>query len=177
MYNNVEVDFERMKQLSQAARREYGLGGAVQHGASTLPESAFPLFVEYKALEIHLATSFTNTLFQHLPPELIAGMYTYLDQKFAHKRKPGMTDAQFYYSVRKFAIGPFKKETWNLTPEKRDELSQAWQLQVENLFRLLGLQGTRALVEEFTPPIHVQPELADYLANQALKENLDDLAD
>ncbi|MBS3750097.1 MAG: class II fructose-bisphosphate aldolase, partial [Anaerolineales bacterium] len=55
---DVSVDFETLQHLSQIARDDYGLGGAVQHGASTLPESAFNKFVESEALEVHLATNF-----------------------------------------------------------------------------------------------------------------------
>jgi len=33
----VQLDLDALKALSQAARKKYGLGGAVQHGASTLP--------------------------------------------------------------------------------------------------------------------------------------------
>src|SRR5690606_28254500 len=38
---DVKVDFETLRELSRVAREEYKLGGAVQHGASTLPPSAF----------------------------------------------------------------------------------------------------------------------------------------
>ena len=34
---DVKVDFDTLQDLSQTARDDYGLGGAVQHGASTLP--------------------------------------------------------------------------------------------------------------------------------------------
>ena len=30
-----------LEEMSRVARQEYGLGGAVQHGASTLPDAAF----------------------------------------------------------------------------------------------------------------------------------------
>ena len=40
----VNLDFDTMRRLSTVARDEYGLGGAVQHGASTLPEEAFGHF-------------------------------------------------------------------------------------------------------------------------------------
>ena len=33
--------FRVLRNLSQIARTQYGLGGAVQHGASTLPDEAF----------------------------------------------------------------------------------------------------------------------------------------
>ena len=59
----VSVDFDTMLELSRIARDEYGLAGAVQHGASTLPEDAFGKFVDAEACEVHLATNFQNMLF------------------------------------------------------------------------------------------------------------------
>jgi hypothetical protein len=38
---DVAIDFETLRNLSEIARGEYGMAGAVQHGASTLPQSAF----------------------------------------------------------------------------------------------------------------------------------------
>src|SRR6266498_1219682 len=40
----VQLDLDALKTLSQEARSRYGLGGAVQHGASTLPPAAFSQF-------------------------------------------------------------------------------------------------------------------------------------
>ncbi|HET7380535.1 MAG TPA: class II fructose-bisphosphate aldolase, partial [Gaiellales bacterium] len=40
----VQLDLAALKELSQEARSMYGLGGAVQHGASTLPPDAFSNF-------------------------------------------------------------------------------------------------------------------------------------
>jgi fructose/tagatose bisphosphate aldolase len=42
----VNVDFDTLRTLSRLARQAYGLAGAVQHGASTLPETAFSRFAE-----------------------------------------------------------------------------------------------------------------------------------
>ena len=38
---DVKLDLETLRELSEIARKEYGLSGAVQHGASTLPDDAF----------------------------------------------------------------------------------------------------------------------------------------
>ena len=67
---NVNLDFGILLKLSRAARSAYGMGGTVQHGASTLPENAFGKFVESEAIEVHLATNFQNIIFDHLPEGL-----------------------------------------------------------------------------------------------------------
>ena len=56
----VALDLDTLERLSKVAREEYGLAGAVQHGASTLPDEAFNSFPKRETSEIHLATNFGN---------------------------------------------------------------------------------------------------------------------
>ena len=67
---DVALDLGTLARLSKDARERYGLAGAVQHGASTLPDSAFHNFPTTETAEIHLATNFQNMLFDHLPRAL-----------------------------------------------------------------------------------------------------------
>ena len=60
----VKLDFDTLRNLSELARREYSLAGAVQHGASTLPAEAFHKFAECDACEVHLATEFQNMIYE-----------------------------------------------------------------------------------------------------------------
>src|SRR5437016_3134758 len=46
----VQLDLQALKALSHDARTKYGLGGAVQHGASTLPPEAFSQFTRCDAV-------------------------------------------------------------------------------------------------------------------------------
>ncbi len=48
-----------------SAATEFGLAGAVQHGASTLPMDFFGKFPESGTVEIHLALGFNNLIFDH----------------------------------------------------------------------------------------------------------------
>src|SRR4030095_13265456 len=72
---DVALDFDTLTRLSKDARERYGLAGAVQHGASTLPDSAFHNFPTTETAEIHLATNFQNILFDHLPAAVRQGIY------------------------------------------------------------------------------------------------------
>ena len=67
----VKLDFEVIRRLGEVAR-EHGLAGAVQHGASTLPDELFHRFPAVETAEIHLATGFQNALYEHpaFPAEL-----------------------------------------------------------------------------------------------------------
>ena len=74
-----KIDLKTLEELSRVARKDYGLGGAVQHGASTLPPEAFDAFPRVGACEIHLATDFQNMVYEHpqFPAELKAEMYAW----------------------------------------------------------------------------------------------------
>ena len=69
---DVKLDLDTLETLSKVARDDYGLAGAVQHGASTLPDTAFHNFPKRETAEIHLATNFQNMLFDHMPDALRA---------------------------------------------------------------------------------------------------------
>jgi len=175
----VKVDFDTLLRLSQVARDEYGLAGAVQHGASTLPQEAFGKFVEAEACEVHLATNFQNMMYDRLPDDLRDEIYAYLDENHANERKPDMTEEQFYYKSRKRAIGAFKAEVWNLPKEAKAPICQAWEDQFRQLFSLLAISDTRKYVEQFIQAPKVAPDMKAYLAAAGVggEEDTSDLAD
>ncbi|MGQ9833090.1 MAG: class II fructose-bisphosphate aldolase [Candidatus Villigracilaceae bacterium] len=173
----VSVDFDTLRSLSRVARHDYGMGGTVQHGASTLPEDAFGKFVEAEACEVHLATNFQNIFFEVIPADFRKEMYAWLDVNAAAERKPDMTAEQFYYKTRKNSIGPFKAKMYALPAEVRQSLGAAWEAQFDKLFGMLGLKDTRRYVDEHVKPILVMPKLAAYLGEAAEDEDVKDLAD
>ncbi|PIU54645.1 MAG: aldolase, partial [Deltaproteobacteria bacterium CG07_land_8_20_14_0_80_38_7] len=59
----VKMDLDTLEKLGDVARENFKIGGVVQHGASTLPESAFDNFPKRETLEVHLATAFQNTIY------------------------------------------------------------------------------------------------------------------
>jgi fructose/tagatose bisphosphate aldolase len=89
---DVKLDLDTLERLSKVAREEYGLAGAVQHGASTLPDSAFHNFPKRETAEIHLATNFQNMLFDNVPTELRGEMYEWLRENAKDERKPSDSD-------------------------------------------------------------------------------------
>jgi fructose/tagatose bisphosphate aldolase len=173
----VSVDFETLRALSRVARETYHMAGAVQHGASTLPEEAFTRFAEAEACEVHLATNFQNILFENLPEGLRRAMYAHLDKNFPGDRKPGVTDEQFYYQTRKNAIGPFKADLWGLGADSLDRISRAWERQFDLLFQRLNVAETDREVEAHVAKTIVRPSLDVYLRAAGVAEAVADLAD
>lgn len=172
----VNVDFNCLKELGSVAR-EYGLGGVVQHGASTLPEDAFGHFVQFEGLEIHLATSFLNMWYDNIPSSLKDEMYKWLRANSGSERKPDMTDEQFYYTTRNNAIGPFKEQAWNLPEDVRAKIIKAWEDQFTKLFTLLGIEGTTAIVAKTIKPVVIEPIEKDYFVIDRDAEDVTGLAD
>jgi fructose/tagatose bisphosphate aldolase len=150
----VAVDFETLRALGERARH-HGSGGAVQHGASTLPEQLFNKFPEVQTLEIHLATGFQNLFMDHpsFPADLKNSIYSFLDRANADERKPSMSDAQFYYSTRKKAMGPFKAELWTMESDSKLALAQALEDKFSFFFEKLNVVGSRELVDELVTPV------------------------
>src|SRR6476659_1397839 len=62
---DVKLDIVALEALSKSARNDYKMSGAVQHGASTLPQDAFGNFPRIETAEIHLATNFQSLIFDH----------------------------------------------------------------------------------------------------------------
>jgi fructose-bisphosphate aldolase class II len=149
----VKLDLAALEALSRAARERYGLGGAVQHGASTLPSDAFGNFPRVGAIEIHLATNFQNIIFDHpdLPGELRERMRECLDQNAAGERKTNDTDEQFYYRARKKAIGPFKRDCWMLPEGLKAKITADLERTFGFLFDQLNVKGTAFLIPRFVP--------------------------
>ena len=69
----------------------------------------------------------------------------------AGERKPTDTDEQFFYKVRKKALGAKKLELWSLPREMRDALGAALEARFTFLLTQLAVQGTRALAEKHAP--------------------------
>ena len=146
----VKLDFEVLRVLGEVART-YGAAGAVQHGASTLPDELFHTFPTVETAEIHLATGFQNAVYEHpaFPADLHAEVEAWCFANAADERKDGQTDAQFIYTTRKKAIGPFKHRVWSLPSKAEILMSQA--AKIGFLFDQLKVSGTAQLLQRYVP--------------------------
>jgi fructose/tagatose bisphosphate aldolase len=148
---NVEIDFKTLQELTKMAREEFGMSGAVQHGASTLPDEAFGHFPQVGTAEVHLATGFQNIIYEskHFPKELLSRINKNLIEKYSNERKQGETDEQFLYKTRKKAFGDFKKEIWALPESNLAGLRVELEARFSLIFQKLNVIGTKDLVEKY----------------------------
>lgn len=162
----VKLDFEVLRELGVVAR-EYGLAGAVQHGASTLPDELFHRFPAVETAEIHLATGFQNALYEHpaFPDELHREIEAWCFANAIDERKADQTDQQFVYTTRKKAIGPFKRQLWDL--ETKEEILAAQRRKISFLFTELGVNGSRDMIAAYIRPVEVHRPMPDALRELA----------
>jgi fructose-bisphosphate aldolase, class II len=155
---DVALDLDTLERLSKVAREEYGLAGAVQHGASTLPDEAFHNFPKRETSEIHLATNFQNMLFDHLPPRQRDEIYAWLRENAKDERKEKDSDEQFFYKTRKKALGPFKRALWDLPDKVTAALGEAYDKKFGFLFEQLAIGGTAKDVRKYVKvPVQHRP--------------------
>lgn len=176
---DVALDLDTLALLSKVARDEYGMAGAVQHGASTLPNGAFNNFPRTETAEIHLATNFQNMLYDHIPAALRAEVYDWLRENAKDERKASDTDEQFFYKTRKKALGPFKARLWDLGNEVKTAIAKAYDAKFEFLFTQLAVGNTAEAVRQHVKAIRLHrpmPGTAGY-ENVAAAPDDTDLSD
>ena len=154
----VNLDFDALRAISEIARRNYGLSGTVQHGASTLPDDAFDHFPQTETAEVHLATEFQNIIYEstHLPGDLREKIYAWLRENCAADRKEGMSEEQFIYKTRKKGFGPYKLEIMDLPQDVRGAIDRELEQKFTFLFQKLNATNTQALVNRYVKPSRIK---------------------
>ena len=164
---DVNLDFDTLENLSRISREDYGLAGAVQHGASTLPQNLFNKFPELETAEIHLATDFQNMIYGSnlFPTDFKETIYSHLRDKFIGEKKSGETDEQFIYKTRKKGFGEFKSEFWGLPSEIREGIGKELEVKMTFLFDKLAVQNTKDSVDKTVEQVPIRPKLEDEIAS------------
>ena len=157
----VKIDFDTLKVLSDMARAKYKLSGCVQHGASTLPESAFDMFPKTGTVEVHLATGFQNIIYdsKHLPQDFRQEVYQFIKTEYASEKKESETEDQFIYKTRKKGFGPLKQKWWDLPSNIRGTIMKEIEDKFELLFDKLKVKNTMDMVNKSVKPVTVKKEV------------------
>ena len=173
---DVSIDFTALRDLSIDARN-FSMGGAVQHGASTLPDNAFGKFTEAGAIEVHLATALQAVFFAALPQAVGDEIDQWLLKNAADERKAGDTDAQFFHKTRKKATGVYKEKFWNLPEADREHIRATLEARFALYFNRLGVENTKDFVTKFVPLVAVHKTPGDYGGAPLPVEDVSGLAD
>jgi hypothetical protein len=165
----VTVDYDSLRTISAICRKEFGMAGAVQHGASTLPGEQLALFPEAGAVEIHLALGFNNLIFDHpsLPQAIRDEISDYTFTHHAGDRAPGETDAQFLYNTRKKSWKVMKERFWHLAPPIQDEIMRSLETRFRDLFTWMNIADTRRLVLAHTTSKKIAPIVPEAIHHRA----------
>lgn len=176
---DIDVDFSILSSISKICRNDYQMSGAVQHGASTLPDQFFEQFPKSEAIEVHLATGFQNLQMNHpdFPKDLLEKMYKWLDEKKISEKKEGQTDEQFHYELRKKAWGQFKKECWDIDETVKAAIRASLSQRVEFFFKSLNVLNSVEMINKFIKPTVVEKTKADFRAWGSMVEDVIGLSD
>ena len=88
-------------------------------------------------------------------------IHAWLRTNAADERKDGQTEEQFLYTTRKKAIGPFKRQLWEL--ETKDEILASQAAKLAFLFTELRVNGTMELVQRYIRPVPVSRPIPESL--------------
>jgi len=162
----VALDFDTLDKLGAMARAKYGISGAVQHGASTLPDEMFDRFPNVNTSEIHLATGFQNMTYdsKNFPADLRDRIYRGLHEKFGSEKKEGQTEEQFIYKTRKKGFGLAKEEIWTLPEEIRNAIGAELEAKFDLLFKKLNAVNNVGDVKAYVNSARIIPDPADEVA-------------
>lgn len=176
---SVDVDFSVLAGISKVGRENYQIGGAVQHGASTLPDEFFGQFARSEAIEVHFATGLQNIQMDHseFPKELMDKIYAWIDETKQAEREQGQSDEQFHYKLRKKAWGQFKKQTWEIEESRKTAIRSAISERIEFLFKELNVIGSTDLIQKYVKPVVLPKTLEDFAEKEEKAEEVIGLSD
>lgn len=161
----VNVDYALLEEISRICRESFGMGGAVQHGASTLPGHQLSRLAGTGAVEVHLALGFNNLIFDHpaLPAAMREEIRAYTFASHGHERAPGENDTQFFYNTRKKAWRVMKQPFWDIPAEPKAAIAASLEGMFRDMFGWMKVGGTRELVRRHTRPVHVAAPVPEAL--------------
>jgi hypothetical protein len=168
-----------IEELGRIAREEYGIGGVVQHGASTLPDEAFFHFRDRGAMEVHLATAFQNGIYDspaflaELTDRILQTIRPEVDAALAKAKDTGkdLTEAQAVYKLRKKGFRPHKREMWSMPLQDRAEIMAELAVKFGMLFGELGVADTRKLVNPYVRLVEIHKPFGGTIAEAVIEDD------
>ena len=171
----ISLSFSTLAECNQVTRDEYGQAGAVQHGASTLPDQFFIVFsgepvpeglsIDEKLLseankkvlsenptaEVHLATAYQDTILDNksFPVSLFSRIKEYILGLPEYKKElEKKSPEEAFASTRKNAWGKFKADVWNLPESIKSAIRDSLEIKFDTVFTNLGVKNSQGFLTE-----------------------------
>ena len=148
---DVKIDLDTLERLSKVARDEYGLAGAVQHGASTLPDTAFHNFPKRETAEIHLATNFQNMLYDTSRPTARRDLRVARREREGRAKVDRLRRAVLLQDAQEGARS-VQEADLGCSRTRRPSSRKAYDEKFAFLFDQLAIGNTAAIVAQFVKP-------------------------
>ena len=163
----VKLDFDVLAPARRGRPRRTASRAPSSTAPRRCPDELFHRFPEVETAEIHLATGFQNALYDHpaFPAELMDEIEAWCRANAADERKDGQTEDQFLYTTRKKAIGPFKRQLWDLAT--KDEILASQAAKIEYLFTQLRVVGSLEMTNRYVTPVAVSRPIPEALRTAA----------
>ena len=105
-------------------------------------------------------------------------MYEWLRENAKDERKPTDSDEQFFYKTRKKAIGPFKRQVWDLPADTKATIGTKYDEKFGFLFEQLAIGNTADVTKKYVTPVEQhRPMPADATPAHAAAPDDADLSD
>ena len=173
---DVKLDLDTLERLSEVAREKYGLAGAVQHGASTLPDDVVQQLPADRDGGDPPRDELPEHAVRRMPADLRDEIYGWLGENAKDERKASDSDEQFFYKTRKKALGPFKRAAVGAGRNTRERLAKAYDEKFTFLFTQLGVGGTKEAVRRHVKPMAIHrpaPGTAGHIVVEAAPDDAD----
>jgi len=135
-WSATSTDFEILRDIGAVCRAR-GVAGAGPAVEATLPEEKYREFPRNDAVEVHLAAALQQIVAEH----------------------PKLPEALRKASAAR-AWGTLKRELWELPPAALHAIGEALESKFLRTFSLLGVKGTRKLIEAHVKPVPVLTPLS-----------------
>ena len=158
----VKLDFDVLRRLGEVAR-SYGLAGAVQHGASRCRTSCSTTSRRSRRPR-SISRPASRTCSSSTRPSRrrsIARSTTGASRTRSTNASPTRPTSSSSTRRRKKAIGPFKRQLWEL-PTK-DEILAAQRRKIGFLFSELQVGGSREMVDRYIAPVEAHRPMPEAL--------------
>jgi hypothetical protein len=104
-------------------------------------------------------------------------IYEWLRENAKDERKASDSDEQFFYKTRKKALGPFKRQLWDLAANVKATLAAAYDEKFTFLFNQLAIGNTADIVGRFVKAGPVRRQDPSEAAGVAAAPDDADLSD